>query len=95
MPDDENFNIQNVIDAGAWGPEPGKDYLERLDMLDNVVRECIWVSKCYAGIPAPEGRYFYASVLFVSMITRGVSLLNLAPIRLGPLKRSNTGTIHR
>ena len=34
--DEETLNMQDVIDAGAWGPEPGKDYLERLDMLDNV-----------------------------------------------------------
>ena len=44
-----------------------------------MARECIWVSKRYAGILAPEGRHFYASVLFVSMITRSISLLNLAP----------------
>lgn len=87
MSDDEALTLQDVIDAGAWGPEPGKDYLERLDMLDNVVRECIWVAKRYAGILAPEGRHFYASVLFVSMITRGVSLLNLAPYSSWAVKK--------
>jgi len=79
MPEDGTLDLQEVVDAGAWGPEPTKEYLERLDLLDNVVRECIWVSKRYAGIPSPKGRHFYASVLFVAMITRGVSLLNLAP----------------
>lgn len=39
----------------------------------------MYVSKGYAGIPAPTGRHFYASVLFTVLITRGVSLLTLAP----------------
>lgn len=79
MNDGERIELQDVIDGGAWGPEPGKNYLESLDMLDNVVRECIFVSRGYAGIAAPEGRHYYASVLFVALITRGMSLLNLAP----------------
>ena len=79
MNDGERIELQDVIDGGAWGPEPGENYLESLDMLDNVVRECIFVSRGYAGIAAPEGRHYYASVLFVALITRGMSLLNLAP----------------
>ncbi|WP_333836499.1 DUF5677 domain-containing protein [Novosphingobium sp.] len=79
MNENDEFDLQAVVDGGAWGPEPAKDYLKSLDMLDNVVRECIFVSRRYAGIEAPEGRHFYASVLFVALITRGVSLLNLAP----------------
>lgn len=79
MDENEGFDLQDVIDGGAWGPEPSENYLESLDMLDNVVRECIFVSRRYAGIAAPEGRHFYASVLFVALITRGTSLLNLAP----------------
>jgi hypothetical protein len=77
--ENEGFDLQDVIDGGAWGPEPSENYLKSLDMLDNVVRECIFVSRRYAGIAAPEGRHFYASVLFVALITRGVSLLHLAP----------------
>jgi len=77
--ENEAIDLQDVIDGGAWGPEPGENYLESLDMLDNVVRECIFVSRRYAGIAAPEGRHYYASVLVVALITRGMSLLNLAP----------------
>ncbi len=48
-------------------------------MLDAIVRECIFISRSYAGIPSPTSRHFYASVLFTSMITKCLSLLILAP----------------
>ncbi len=48
-------------------------------MLDGVVRDCINVSRKYAGIASPTGKHFYASVLFTSLISRGVSLAILAP----------------
>ncbi|MDY0744200.1 DUF5677 domain-containing protein [Paucibacter sp. R3-3] len=48
-------------------------------MLDNVVRECMYVSRSYAGIKSPTSKHFYASVLFTALITRGVSLAQLMP----------------
>lgn len=71
--------MDKVIDLGALGPEPSESYLERLQMLDEIVRECIFVSRSYAGIPSPTSQHFYASVLFTLMITKCVSLLMLAP----------------
>lgn len=59
--------------------KPSKEYRERISALDNVVRHCITVSQEYAGIRSPTGAHFYASVLFTSLCTRGVSLAILAP----------------
>lgn len=58
---------------------PSKEYRERITGLDNVVRNCISVSRKFAGIPSPTGAHFYASVLFTMLCTRGVSLAILAP----------------
>lgn len=79
MKGEDEYNLQAVVDDGSLGMEPSESYRESLDVLDNVVRECMYVSKGYAGIPAPTGRHFYASVLFTVLITRGISLLTLAP----------------
>lgn len=73
------YDLQAIVDDGNLGTERSESYQESLDALDNVVRECMHVSKGYAGIPAPTGRHFYASVLPTVLITRGVSLLTLAP----------------
>ncbi|MGZ2484588.1 hypothetical protein ACVITL_003111 [Rhizobium pisi] len=78
--DAEEYTLEDIVDASALGPEPSLNYSESLDLIDNVVRECMFVSKSYSAIPAPTGRHFYASVLFTVMITRGVSLLTLAPL---------------
>ncbi len=59
--------------------KPSKEYRERIAALDNVVRHCIAVSQECAGIKSPTGAHFYASVLFTSLCTRGVSLAILAP----------------
>jgi hypothetical protein len=59
--------------------KPGHEYFERVDALDNVVRHCIAVSRACAGIPAPTGAHYYASVLFTALCTRGVTLAMLAP----------------
>ncbi|AZG10199.1 hypothetical protein EGT29_21300 [Pigmentiphaga sp. H8] len=72
-------NLEEIVDRGALGPEPSKSYLERLRMLDEIVRECMFVSRSYGGIPSPTSQHFYASVLFTLMITKCVSLLMLAP----------------
>lgn len=87
MSDDGTPALSDLVDQGTLGPEPSDDYLAALDMLDNVVRECMFVSKRYAGIPSPHTRHFYASVLFTLMLTRSVSLLMLAPHTPWAVKR--------
>jgi hypothetical protein len=59
---------------------PSENYKERIDALGNVVSHCIEVSQRFAGIPSPTGSHFYASVLFTSLCSRGVSLAILAPL---------------
>jgi hypothetical protein len=78
--EDEKYTLDDVVDASALGPEPSPGYTESLDLIDNVVRECMFISKSYARLQAPTYRHFYASVLFTVMLTRGVSLLTLAPL---------------
>lgn len=68
-----------IFAAGNIAPEPSEKYLKRIEMLDNVVRDCIAVSREYAGIASPTPKHFYASVLFTSLISRAVSLTILAP----------------
>lgn len=79
MSEEDDYDMHAVVDDGSIGPDPTKEYMERLDLLDNAVRECTFVSKSYGGIASPTSRHFYASVLFTALITRGVSLLMLAP----------------
>jgi len=69
----------DVLDAAKLGQEPSANYLERVQALDNLIRECIQISKAYEGIRSPTGRHFWASVLFTAMITRAVSLAIAAP----------------
>ncbi|MDQ9170697.1 DUF5677 domain-containing protein [Oxalobacteraceae bacterium R-40] len=71
--------FDSVLENANLGAEPSDDYIEGLDVLDDVVRDCMLVSKGFAGIPAPTSRHFYASVLFTALISRAVSLVNLAP----------------
>lgn len=59
--------------------KPSHEYYERIKALDSVVRECILVSQKFAGIKSPTGAHYYASVLFTSLCTRGVTLAILAP----------------
>lgn len=70
---------EKISRAGNVGAEPSADYLRSVDVLDNVVRECIFVSRQYGGIKAPTQKHFYASVLFTELLSRGISLLMLAP----------------
>jgi hypothetical protein len=70
---------EEIFSAGNIPPELSIDYTETLNVLDNVVRDCMGVSRRYAGIISPTGKHFYASVLFTSLISRGVSLAILAP----------------
>jgi hypothetical protein len=76
---ENTYSLDAITDQGALGPKPSENYLASLDMLDNVVRECIFISREHGGIASPTGRHFYASVLFTLMVTRCVSLLTLAP----------------
>jgi len=55
------------------------DYNRYLDGLDNVVRSCCHLSRECGGWRSPTSQHFYASVLFTTLCTRGVSLLILAP----------------
>lgn len=73
MTRDEIFHTGNI------GEEPSADYQRALLVLDNVVRECITVSRTYAGLRPTSPKQFYASVLFTAMLSRSVSLLMLAP----------------
>jgi hypothetical protein len=70
---------EEIFAAGNVAPGLSIDYAESLDVLDNVLRDCITVSRQYAGIASPTPKHFYASVLFTSLISRGVSLSILAP----------------
>lgn len=77
--DDADTDRQTLVDQGALGAEPSEDYKARVDGLDNVVRDCMHVSRGFAGIKSPSGRHYYASILFTALVTRAVSLLNLVP----------------
>jgi hypothetical protein len=68
-----------VFLAGNKGPEPSADYSRSLFVFDNVVRDCIGVSREHSGIHAPSPKHFYASVLFTALISRSISLVMLAP----------------
>lgn len=79
MSGDESFTMDDVLDASNVGPEPSEEYIQALSVLDNVVRDCMYVSKRAGGLPSPTSAHFFASVLFTVLVTRGVSLVNLAP----------------
>ena len=55
------------------------DYKERIKAFESVLSDCLNVSRDCAGIPAPTGAHFYASVLFTTLCARGVSFAILAP----------------
>jgi hypothetical protein len=59
--------------------KPSHEYYERIKALDSVVNECIAVSQQFAGIKSPTGAHYYASVLFTSLCSRGVTLAIMAP----------------
>jgi hypothetical protein len=79
MTDTSAYDHEALLDDARLGSQPSEHYLEVVGMLDNVVRECMYVSRGYAGIRSPTSRHFYASVLFTALITRGVSLAQLMP----------------
>lgn len=75
----DHYDHNAVLDDAQLGNEPSANFLERVDALDSAVRSCMHVSRQYAGISSPTSQHFYASVLFTTLITRGVSLAILAP----------------
>jgi hypothetical protein len=56
-----------------------ENYKARIEAFESVLNDCINVSNNCAGIPAPTGAHFYASVLFTALCSRGVSFAILAP----------------
>jgi hypothetical protein len=72
--------LKRIVQKGASPPNPSESYLNSLGMLDSVTRDCINVSQGFAGISSPTGKNFYASVLFTAMITKSITLLNIAPL---------------
>jgi hypothetical protein len=73
------FSHEAILDSAKIGNKPSSDYFDHLDMLDNLVRDCMFVSKGYSGIKSPSTRHYYASILFTALITRSVSLAQLIP----------------
>jgi hypothetical protein len=41
MNSEDEPTISEIVDLGGLEPEPSENYLESLNMLDNVVRECM------------------------------------------------------
>lgn len=56
-----------------------QEYKKRIKALDSVVRACISLSQNLAGIKSPTGAHYFASVLFTSLCSRGVTLAILSP----------------
>lgn len=78
-------SLATSVKAGLGGAieqvqaAPSANYLETIQMLDSVVRDCSQVSRRFGGIPSPTAKHYYASVIFTAMCTRSVSLAILAP----------------
>ena len=68
-----------IVDFSRLGVDPSDDYMRVVDMLDNVVRECMYVSRSYSGIASPSAKHYYASVLFTALVTKGVTLAQIMP----------------
>lgn len=68
-----------IASRGAIPPPLAPEYEKSLHLLDNVVRDCVDTSQKHGGIRSPSQKHFYASVLFTALVSRGVSLLILAP----------------
>jgi hypothetical protein len=74
-----NSSSAETVPSTQIDAETSAAYERSLDLLDNVVRDCIFVSQHYQGLRVPSTKHFYASVLFTALISRGVSLAVLAP----------------
>lgn len=75
----EALTHDEIVNFSKLGCNPSDDYMCRVDMLDNVVRECMYVSRGYSGIASPSAKHYYASVLFTALITKGVTLAQIMP----------------
>lgn len=58
--------------------EYSEEYMNAIAALESKAEECAKISQKYAGIPAPEGLHFYASVLFTRMVVISISVLRLS-----------------
>jgi hypothetical protein len=80
--EDETHEVlthDEIVDFSRTGGNPSDDYMRVVEMLDNVVRECMYVSRSYGGIPSPSTKHYYASVLFYCPCDQGVTLAQLMP----------------
>jgi hypothetical protein len=58
---------------------PSPEYLERVDKLDEAVKQCASLSNRCEGIRSPTQAHYYASLLFTSLCVRSWSLALLTP----------------
>lgn len=58
--------------------EYSEEYMNAVSALESKAEECGKISRKYAGLPAPDGLHFYASVLFTRMVVIGMSVLRLS-----------------
>lgn len=75
----ETLTHDEIVDFSRLGDKPSDNYMRVVDMLDNVVRECMYVSRSYSGIASPSAKHYYASVLFTALVTKGVTLAQIMP----------------
>lgn len=68
-----------IVDFSSLGDKPSDNYMRVVDMLDNVVRECMYVSRSYSDIASPSAKHYYSSVLFTALVTKGVTLAQIMP----------------
>jgi hypothetical protein len=53
MPISEQYDFDAILDDARIGDEPSAGYVKRVQILDSVVRNCMFLSRQYGGIPAP------------------------------------------
>lgn len=75
----EALTHDEIVDFSSLGGKPSDGYMRVVDMLDNVVRECMYVSRSYSGIASPSAKHYYSSVLFTALVTKGVTLAQIMP----------------
>jgi hypothetical protein len=75
----ETITHEGLVNFSKLGESPSDDYMKTVDLLDNIVRECIYVSRSYSGISSPSTRHYYASVLFTALVNKGVTLAHIIP----------------
>jgi hypothetical protein len=58
---------------------PSEEYKRQVSALESAVSRCTHTSQACAGRRSPTSAHFYASLLFTSLCTRGITLLSLVP----------------